>query len=72
MAFPAALGPISGGQGGIDLSGGPSTAESGAGGSAGGQAFYFAQPESVQVANAISWPLVIGAGVVALWLLKRR
>lgn len=67
-----ALGPVSGGAGGIDLSGGPSSAESGAGGAAGGQNFYFAQPESVQLANTIGWPIVIGVGVAALWLYKRR
>lgn len=73
MAFPAlaGLGGVSGGAGGIDLSGGPATAESGAGGSAGGQVFNFATPQSVQMANAISWPLVIGAGV-ALWVFTRR
>lgn len=65
-------GGVSGGAGGIDLSGGPSSAESGSGGSAGGQEFYFAPPQSVQVAQTISTPVILGAVAVAAWLLLRK
>lgn len=65
-------GGVSGGAGGIDLSGGPSTAESGSGGSAGGQNFYFAPPESVQMTQTLSTPLILGAVAVGAWLLLRK
>lgn len=69
MALPGIA--MAGGQGGIDLSGGPSAADSGSTGSAGGQVFQFATPESVQMTQALSWPMVVGVAVVGLWLYKR-
>lgn len=68
MALPA----IAGGAGGVDLSAGPSAAGGEATGAAGGQVFTFAPPQSVQVANSMRWPLIIGAAVAGLWLLKRK
>lgn len=65
-------GGVSGGAGGIDLSGGPSAARGDSGGHAGGQAFYFAPPESVQVAQSMTTPILIGGALVAAWLLLRR
>lgn len=65
-------GGLSGGAGGIDFSGGPSSAESGSGGNAGGQEFYFAPPQSVQMAQTISTPVILGAVAVAAWLLLRK
>ena len=71
MAMPG-IGPISGGQGGVDLSSGP--AKSGASGSnrTGGATFYFAEPKSAQTAGvigqAVPW---LAVGVVA-WLVVRK
>lgn len=63
---------LSGGAGGVDLSGGPSSAEGDASGYAGGQSFNFVPPQSVQLANNLQTPLIIGAAVVALWLFTRN
>lgn len=65
------LGGVSGGAGGIDLSGGPANSSAEGSGNAGGQVFNFATPQSVQLAQTISWPIVIGAGV-ALWVFMRK
>jgi hypothetical protein len=67
------IGPISGGQGGInaDLGGGPSEALGGQADGAGGQIFNFAQPESVQLVERFNIPLLVGAALVGVWLYKR-
>lgn len=72
MALPG-IGAISGGQGGIkaDLGGGPSSAGSGTAGGSGGQIFRFDTPKSIQAAQAVNIPLVVGLAVVGLWLYKR-
>ncbi|MFL1484899.1 hypothetical protein [Marinobacter sp. LN3S78] len=64
---------VSGGAGGVDLSGGPATAGVGdTGGSAGGQVFNFLPPQSIQQ-KAVSTPVVLGVlALGALWLYTRR
>lgn len=63
---------VSGGAGGVDLSGGPATSGTGpTSGSAGGQVFNFAPPMSVQQ-KVISTPVALGAlALVGLWLYSR-
>lgn len=61
---------MSGGQGGMDFSAGPSTSE--ATGSAGGQAFYFEPPASVQAVQA-GTVLVVGAvALAAIWFARKK
>lgn len=64
---------VSGGAGGVDLSGGPATAGVGdTGGSAGGQTFNFLPPMSTQQ-KVVSTPVVLaGLAVVGVWLYTRR
>ncbi len=64
---------VTGGAGGVDLSGGPAMSETGStSGNAGGQTFNFVPPMSVQQ-KAISTPVVLaGLAVVGLWLYSRR
>jgi len=71
--LPGGIGAISGGQGGIqaDLGGGPSGADGGTADGSGGQVFNFATPDSVQLTEKLNVPLLVGAGLVALWLYKR-
>lgn len=69
MAIPAAM--LSGGQGGIDLSGGPAT--SGADSYSGGAVFNFAPPPGVQQAQSTNNTVAIVAVVaLVLWLLTRK
>lgn len=70
-------GGVSGGQGGIDLSGGPAT--SGAEGgkaAAGGQTFNFLPPVAAQKAQAVSGSvntaLITVAVIAAVWLYTRN
>jgi hypothetical protein len=72
--IPGGFGAISGGAGGVapSFGGGTSGADGGEAGGSGGQVFNFAVPESVQLSNTLSAPLLLGAGVVVFWLLKRR
>lgn len=77
MALPMAAslvgGGVSGGAGGIDLSGGPATSQSGGDTRTGGAVFNFAPPQSVQQTQAITsmapWFVV---AVVILWLMLRK
>lgn len=65
---------ISGGAGGVDLSGGPSTAESALDSYTGGAVFNFAPPEAVQRVQAYTnvVPYVVVAVVVLLFVLLKK
>jgi len=63
---------ISTGGGGLsNSSSATSGADGGQAGGSGGQVFNFAVPESVQLANNLSVPVVIGVAAVA-WLIFRN
>ena len=68
-------GGVSGGQGVIDLSGGPAT--SGAEGgraSAGGQQFNFAPPMTAMTTtvDSLQMPLIVAGAAVIVWVLARK
>lgn len=70
--IPGIGGPISGGAGGIDLSGGPATAESGSDSNTGGATFNFAPPESVQRVQQYSQTgLYLVIALVVIFVLMR-
>lgn len=64
---------VTGGAGGVDLSGGPAMSETGpTSGSAGGQEFNFVPPLSLQ-GKTVSTPVLLGGlALVGLWLYTRR
>ena len=62
---------LSGGAGGIDLSGGPAT--SGSDSYSGGAVFNFAPPPSVQQTQSINKTVaLVVVAVVIVWLLNRK
>lgn len=75
MPVMAALagGGISGGQGGIDLSGGPATSSASGASDSGGAVFNFAPPATVQQTQSITKTVaLVVVAVVIVWLMNRK
>lgn len=77
MALPMAAslvgGGVSGGQGGIDLSGGPATSSAEGRSDSGGAVFNFAPPAGVQQTQSITNTVaLVVVAVVILWLMNRK
>lgn len=77
MALPMAAGllggGVSGGQGGIDLSGGPATSSASGSSDSGGAVFNFAPPANVQTTQSITNTVaLVVVAIVILWLMNRK
>lgn len=77
MALPMAAGllggGVSGGAGGIDLSGGPANSSATGGSDSGGAVFNFAPAEGVQKTQTISNTVaLVVVALLVLWLMSRK